>query len=665
MQVALETTSGLGRKATITVPSASFEERIAARVKSAASDLKLPGFRPGKVPLKEVRRRFGDQLRREVANELLQSSFADAVREGDLTLAGQASIELVSLEAGRDLEYIATFEVLPGIELSPLDQLDIRRPTAEIEEADIDATVQTLREQKKEWQLVERPAAEGDRVTVDYLVKADGKTLHERTDAKVVVGGPSEFRSLGEALVGMATAETRAFPVTEPVSLPSAQSAEQQDPPDGQDQNHDDVAATGDNAVPESEGEQADPSAEEREELAPRMNAADDAQPDVTATEREDEAPASREAMEAATAGITSQPVDPDQLLAAGNAAMPTASTDTADSAAATTEPSNADEADANDPPAPRQAIGQVTVHAIEEPHLPAVDDDFFEWFGVEEGDDRPAMFRAAVRERMRLELEAATRRAMSKEVVGALAAAHDFDLPEAMVLAEIDAQRANWQQMFPRMAVQEFDTIFRAEAERRTRARLVMREIVAQHDMTPDDERVQQRIDEIAGSYEEEADVRRWLYGSEEQLNRIENAVLEDQVVDHVLAQARVTTVHASYEEVIAGRGLPDLEEEDDAGAEATNVEGDATDEAVTAETFEPTDAAEGGAEGGAEESAEEGAGDRDAEPHDASQEAVEPSSSDAPSQPASDSASQSTTADRATGIAGRFRRLFGKKND
>lgn len=663
MQVALETTSGLGRKATITVPSASFEERIAARVKSAASDLKLPGFRPGKVPLKEVRRRFGDQLRREVANELLQSSFADAVREGDLTLAGQASIELVSLEAGRDLEYIATFEVLPGIELSPLDQLDIRRPTAEIEEADIDATVQTLREQKKEWQPVERPAAEGDRVTVDYLVKADGKTLHERTDAKVVVGGPSEFRSLGEALVGMATDETRAFPVTEPVSLPSAQSAQQQDPPDGQDQNHDDVAATGDNAVPENEGEQADPSAEEREELAPRMNAADDAhaaddaQPDVAAIEREDEAPASREAMEAATAGITSQPVDPDQLFAAGNAAMPTASTDTADSAAATTEPSKPDEADANDPPAPRQAIGQVTVHAIEEPHLPAVDDDFFEWFGVEEGDDRPAMFRAAVRERMRLELEAATRRAMSKEVVGALAAAHDFDLPEAMVQAEIDAQRANWQQMFSQLAVQEFDTIFRAEAERRTRARLVMREIVAQHDMTPDDERVQQRIDEIAGSYEEEADVRRWLYGSEEQLNRIENAVLEDQVVDHVLAQARVTTVHASYEEVIAGRGLPDLEEEDDAEG------GETGDEAVAVEALEPTDATE--EDTGDDGTGDENAGDQDAEPHDASKEAVEHSSSDAPSQPASDSASQSTTADRATGIAGRFRRLFGKKND
>lgn len=484
MKVSVETTNGLVRKATVAVPSESFEEQVAERVRSAASELQLPGFRPGKVPLQEVQRRFGDQLRYEIASELLQSSFAEAVQREGLSLASKPSVEIVSLEAGRDLEYVATFEVLPTIDLKPLDQLSIRRPTAEIEESDIDATVQSLREQRIEWQPVERPAATGDRVTLDYVIKVDGETVDERQGAALVLGDETTYAELETALLDMSATETRAFPLA--WKKPHLASAPQQD-------------------------------AEH----------------------------------------------DPDETPSHDGASAENAPADTLD------EQDN----NAGEPPPHRQGIGEVTLHSVEESHLPDVDDAFFDWFGVEQGEDRPAQFRIAVRERMQLELAAAIRRTMGREVKRTLAATHTFDLPEAMVEAELQAQRDSWRRMFSAMDLDEFGDMFRNEAERQVRMNLVMREIVVQQAMTPDDERVRSRIDEIAGSYEESAEVRRWLYSEEEQLSRIENAVLEDQVVDHVLTQAQVTTVPGSYQDVIAGRVLEDEEddeyEEDEEGAE------------------------------------------------------------------------------------------------
>ena len=216
MQVSVETTGGLTRKMTIAVPSAEIEGQIADRVRSTATKVALPGFRRGRVPLKEVERRFGTALRREVASEVVQSSLEEAVRREELPMIGMPSVELVNIDPGADLEFTATFEVLPDIQLVDTSTLTVRRPDAEVRESDIDEMVESLRRQRTEWNAVERPAGEGDRVVVDYAVKVAGAVAEggQREDFAFVVGASETLAELDVAVAGMSRGETRAFPIT-------------------------------------------------------------------------------------------------------------------------------------------------------------------------------------------------------------------------------------------------------------------------------------------------------------------------------------------------------------------------------------------------------------------------------------------------------------------
>ncbi|MXY56337.1 MAG: trigger factor [Gammaproteobacteria bacterium] len=215
MQVSVETTGSLTRKMTIAVPAGEFEGRIADRVRSTAKTVSLPGFRRGRVPLKEVERRFGDALRSEVASDLVKSSLEDALRQEELPMVGAPSVELVNLDPGADLEFTATFEVLPEVDLVDLSTLHVRRPFAEIGETDIDEMVESLRKQRTEWNPVERAVAADDRVVVDYSVTVDGEVVGEpQADFTFVVGSSQVATELDTAVVGMTVGETRAFPLT-------------------------------------------------------------------------------------------------------------------------------------------------------------------------------------------------------------------------------------------------------------------------------------------------------------------------------------------------------------------------------------------------------------------------------------------------------------------
>ena len=528
MQVSVETINGLERKATILVPSDHFEARIDEQINRAAGDLKLPGFRPGKVPRKEVRRRFGAALRQQVANELCQSSFADAVTQEELALASQASIEIVSMEVGRDLEYIATFEVMPEIELADLATIKIRSPSVQIEEADIDATVESIRKQRVEWQPVERPAAAEDRVHVDLTERVEGAVEYQREDLALVLGEHSGFegqKALHDALLGAVVGETRVFPIT----LPSDDGDGDHDHDhhdhdhdhhdhdhDHHDHDHDhDHDGSNHGAVPVDAVEPATPPSNVAAEAEPAADAAPQDDADV---------------------------VDDH----AGSEVAP------------------ADAVDAPTPSPVRHAIGEVTVRSIAAPHLPAVDDEFMEWFGIEAGEDRFDRFRAAVRERMDLELAAAKNKAMQREVIAALDNAHDFDVPKALVGHEYEAELKRVQQFLPDVS-EQLKVACLLTAQRNVCGQLVMREIAERESVETDDERVVERIDQIADSYEESAEVRRYIYGDEEQLRKIERTVLEEQVVDLVLARAQQVVVPMSYQEAIQGLPMPPLEESPD----------------------------------------------------------------------------------------------------
>ena len=488
MQVSVETTGSLTRKMTIAVPAAQFEDQIADRVRSTAKKVSLPGFRRGKVPLSEVERRFGEALRNEVASDLVKSSLEDAVRQEDIPMVGAPSVELVNLDPGADLEFTATFEVLPEVDLVDLSTLHVRKPVAEVGETDIDEMVESLRKQRTEWNPVERPVGADDRVVVDYSLKVDGEVLgHPQADFTFVVGSSQVASELDAAVMGMTVGETRAFPIT--VQRDNNETSGE-------------LEAIGEVVLKSLE--------------APSV-------PDL------DEA-----FFEAF--GVVDEAVPWDGDEPTGDA-MP-----------------RGDVLDSRD--------------EDEQGHEPAV-----------EGDAVPpstaagplAKFRANVLERMEAELEVAARNETRRQVMGALARAHRFVLPRVLVEEELEQERQRAAQM---MGVPiehaNLGDVIEQRVRERVRTRLVVREVVQREGLQADDERIRARIEEIVAPYEQPDEVRSWIYGDEEQLQRVELGVLEDQLVEHILSKATVESVPATYKDVVTGNSIPELPFEEPTSADA-----------------------------------------------------------------------------------------------
>ena len=514
MLVSVETTGGLGRRATVAVPSAQLEAEVATRLKEAAGDLKLPGFRPGKVPMTEVRRRLGPAARNQAARNLAIASFSEAMRDQPFTIATQAQIEIANLNPGADLEFTATFEVLPEVQLAALDSLNVRQPQAVIADADIDSTIEEIRRQRTKWTAVQRPAQEGDRVVVDLVWRRGEDVEREREGVALVLD--DRMAQWKQALIGLA-ADAKG-------QLPETVSG----------QAHSEVA---EDAV--AAGAEA-PLALGAETPPPAVvgGLADDAQ---------------------ASSGDENETAPSDDRDADAHAAAQEAAQEADDQEAALAEPAAAHPKPASEPSAGAlSAMPEFTLRSVEAPVLPAVDDDLFDWFGVATGEDRLAKFRAAVRERMEVELQAAVRRATSQEVLAVLVEAHEFELPPTMVRTEVAAELERLAQVVAGITPEVAASAQRV-VERRLRAQLVMREVVSRQAMTPDDKRVGDRIDEIASAYEEPAQVRRALYSDEAKTREIEQAVLEEQVIEHVLARAQVAAVDMPYRDLVAGRQLPE----------------------------------------------------------------------------------------------------------
>lgn len=435
MHISIETTSGLERRLTISVPSETFEAEISSRLGNAASRMRLPGYRPGKVPLKEVRRRFGQAVRVEVAGELMQSTFVDAVRQEDLNPAGQPSLEVVKMEPGNDFEFTATFEVFPNVELADLSRVQVKRPEAEITEADVDDMIERLREQRKEWVSVERAAEEGDRVTVDFEGRIDGEVFEggKAEDASFVIGGGQMIEDFDRGVRGLAPGASGEFEATFP----------------------------------------------------------EDYRVDTLAG---------------------------------------------------------------------KTVTFSVQMKEVQEPKLPELNEEFFKGFGIEEGGEEA--FRADVRRNMQREMDAAIRNVLKAQVMDQLNALHDVPLPGALVKSEVDALRQQMLQQFrmygganqPTLP----DELFREQAERRVTVGLVVNEIVKKAEIRADADRVRARIEETAEGYAEPQQVVNWYYSNQEQLQQVEMAVLEEQVVEHVLDAAQVEVVASSYQDIVSGKAVP-----------------------------------------------------------------------------------------------------------
>lgn len=218
MQVSVETTRDLERKLTVQLPSEQFQKAFEARLQSLAKTTKLAGFRPGKIPLKVIRQKFGSSVKQEILSDLVQRGYGEAVRQKDLKPAGLPQIDAKPPEQGDDFKFTAVFEVYPDIKLADLKKLSVIRPKVTIAEADVDAMLEKLRRQQANWQAVDRAAALDDQVVIDFQGTIDGEPFEggKGEDVALVLGSKRMIEGFESELVGIKPGETRTFKVKFP-----------------------------------------------------------------------------------------------------------------------------------------------------------------------------------------------------------------------------------------------------------------------------------------------------------------------------------------------------------------------------------------------------------------------------------------------------------------
>ena len=432
MQVSVETTSGLERRMTVGVPADKVDQAVENKLREAQKNIRLDGFRPGKVPLREVKRRFGAAVRNEVLADVMRESFLEAVEKENLQPAGLPGFEATRNEGGQDLEFVATFEVFPEVELADLSTIEVEKPVAEITDADVDEMIETLRSQRSDFAEVDRAAEQGDRVNIDYKGLKDGEAFEggSAEGQNLELGSGSMIPGFEDGIVGMKAGEEKDIDVTFPEEYHS-------------------------------------------EELK-------------------------------------------------GQA-----------------------------------VVFQIKVNKVEAKALPEVDAEFMKAFGVEDGD--LDTFKTEVRNNMERELKNAVSGKVKEQTMDGLAKLHEFDLPAALIKQEVDRMRQQMVQQFG--GGQQFDAsmlpeeLFRDQAERSVRLGLVVRAILEKNDLKPDADRVKARVEDIAAQYEQPQELINWIYNNPQQLQQIEGAVLEDQVVDLVLEGAKVEEKTMSYQEAVKPR--------------------------------------------------------------------------------------------------------------
>ena len=175
MQVSVETTQGLERRLTITVPAESIDSQVKSRLQQLAKTQRINGFRPGKVPVSVIKKRYGQAVRQEIAGEAMQRNFYEAIVQEKITPAGMPNFEMKTDVDGQDLEFVAAFEVYPEVEVKDVEKIEVEKPVVEITDADLETMMETLRKQHATWKEVKRKSKKDDRVTVDFVGTIDGE----------------------------------------------------------------------------------------------------------------------------------------------------------------------------------------------------------------------------------------------------------------------------------------------------------------------------------------------------------------------------------------------------------------------------------------------------------------------------------------------------------
>jgi trigger factor len=219
MQSNLETLNSLERRLSIVVSMQEVNTEVANRLKRLSKSVKIHGFRPGKVPVKIVEQQYGGQVRQEVLGDTIQKSFGDAVREQNLRVAGLPKIEVQSGdETTEQFEYTATFEIYPEVELGDLTAISIEKPMVEVGDAEIDKTIDVLRKQRAVFEPVQRAAASGDQVKMDYRGTIGGEAFDGGTaEGNIVQLGEGRLLpDFENNVIGLSAGESKTFTMTFP-----------------------------------------------------------------------------------------------------------------------------------------------------------------------------------------------------------------------------------------------------------------------------------------------------------------------------------------------------------------------------------------------------------------------------------------------------------------
>jgi len=431
MQANLETLSPLERRLSVTLPLDKVNTEVASRLKSLAATVKLHGFRPGKVPMKIVEQQFGGQVRQEVLGDAVQRSFGEAVKEKNLRVAGYPRIEFKPGETPADtLEYIATFEIYPEVSLGELAQIKIERPVVDINDAEVDKTIEILRKQRTHYHTVQRGARQGDQVRIDYRGTIAGEAFDggTGTDQQVLLGGGQLLADFEKNLIDMKAGERRDFDLRFP------------------DDYH---------------GKQV----------------------------------------------------------------------------------------------AGKEAHFEVHLKAVEEPHVPEANAEFAKALGIGDGD--LAKMRADVKANLEREVKSRANKRVKDQVMKALLDATKVEVPRALLDMEIERLMQNMRHDLEQRGLKA-DQIpmpkeaFEPEAVRRVSLGLILAELVKVHQLGAKPEQIKAVVQEYAQSYEKPEEVVRWYYQQPERLREVESIVLEDNVVQWTLSNAKVEEKPTDFDDLM-----------------------------------------------------------------------------------------------------------------
>jgi len=422
----VEAAEGLERRMTIRVPAADIEREIDARLVKVGQTAKLKGFRPGKVPQKVVRKYYGGQVRDEVLSDVVRATYSRAIADQKLNPAGGPRIEpLPAADASSDhFSYRATFEVYPEIALKPLGDLSIEVPAVAIGEDDLDTMIDKLRAQRVTWHAVERPAAEKDRVVVDFFGTIDGEPFQggEGKDVTITVGAGQVLAEFDRALQGVAAGGKATAAVNFPADYPAANLAG-------------------------------------------------------------------------------------------------------------------------------KKASFDINVKTVEEQHLPELDDAFATSFGLAGG---AASLRSEVRKNMERELAERLRAETKTRAFDALLKVNEIATPRALVDQEISSLQADALRQMgstdPKQAParERFESL----ARRRVAIGLLIQELLKQQKIKLDQQRVDQRVKDVAAPYEKPEEAAQYYRSNRGMMTQIEASVLEDQVVDFLVEHSTRKTQTLTFKD-------------------------------------------------------------------------------------------------------------------